>query len=198
MSTNAFGSPDLDLRPPEMKRSTMSCWVQECPHCGYCASRISDAFGGSSALLQGAVYWAQIRHPDYPPLANRFLCHAQLQEATGRWVPAGWSSLWAAWACDDATKDEAARECRRRAIRLFRAALERGEQVFHEQGGAEVILVDLLRRVEQMDEAEALAQAALRQAPGATIARCLQFERELIQRRDARVHQVGEAFPEVC
>lgn len=23
-STNTFGSPDLDLRPPEMKRSTMS------------------------------------------------------------------------------------------------------------------------------------------------------------------------------
>ena len=32
-STNAFGSPDLDLRPPMMKRGTMHLWVQECPSC---------------------------------------------------------------------------------------------------------------------------------------------------------------------
>ena len=34
MSTNAFGSPDLDLRPPPMERFTIDHWVQECPHCG--------------------------------------------------------------------------------------------------------------------------------------------------------------------
>ena len=30
-STNAFGSPDLDLRPPPMKRQTMAFWMQACP-----------------------------------------------------------------------------------------------------------------------------------------------------------------------
>ena len=35
MSTNSMGSPDLDLRPPEMQRSTMDSWVHECPGCGY-------------------------------------------------------------------------------------------------------------------------------------------------------------------
>jgi hypothetical protein len=33
-STNAFGSPDLDTRPPEMQRSTIFAWVQRCPECG--------------------------------------------------------------------------------------------------------------------------------------------------------------------
>ena len=41
-STNAFGSPDLDLRPPQMKRGTMPLWVQECPSCGYTAEDVSD------------------------------------------------------------------------------------------------------------------------------------------------------------
>ncbi len=30
MSTNAFGSPDLDLRPPEMERSTMGSILRGC------------------------------------------------------------------------------------------------------------------------------------------------------------------------
>ncbi len=34
-STNSFGSPDLDLRPPEMRRSTMWLWIQRCPCCNY-------------------------------------------------------------------------------------------------------------------------------------------------------------------
>ena len=34
-STNQMGAPDLDLRPPEMARSTMNTWTYECPHCSY-------------------------------------------------------------------------------------------------------------------------------------------------------------------
>ena len=41
-STNTFGSPDLDLRPAEMRRSTMPLWVQECPECGYVSKKVSD------------------------------------------------------------------------------------------------------------------------------------------------------------
>ncbi len=41
-STNSFGSPDLDTRPPEMKRSTLSLWIQRCPSCGYSSPDLSD------------------------------------------------------------------------------------------------------------------------------------------------------------
>ena len=47
-STNTFGAPDLDTRPPEMMRSTMDMWVQECPSCGYLS-------GGSEKLREGEV-----------------------------------------------------------------------------------------------------------------------------------------------
>jgi hypothetical protein len=37
MSTNSFGSPDLDQRSAEMERDTIHTWLQECPFCGYVA-----------------------------------------------------------------------------------------------------------------------------------------------------------------
>ena len=33
-STNSFGSPDLDLRPPQMQRGTMGEWIQK-ERCGF-------------------------------------------------------------------------------------------------------------------------------------------------------------------
>jgi endogenous inhibitor of DNA gyrase (YacG/DUF329 family) len=45
MSTNSFGSMDLDMRPPEMERSSMDLWLQECPHCGYVANSLETPIG---------------------------------------------------------------------------------------------------------------------------------------------------------
>jgi hypothetical protein len=41
-SSNRFGAPDLDTRPPEMMRSTIYSWIQACPYCDYCAPDISE------------------------------------------------------------------------------------------------------------------------------------------------------------
>jgi len=35
LSCCTFGSSDLDTRPSEMSRGTMSEWIQACPYCGY-------------------------------------------------------------------------------------------------------------------------------------------------------------------
>ena len=56
-STNTFGGgPDLDLRPPEMRRSTMPYWVQECPECGYISEEVSDPSDVSREWLQSEEY----------------------------------------------------------------------------------------------------------------------------------------------
>ena len=55
-STNSFGSPDLDLRPPEMQRSTMCFWVQRCPSCGYVASSIDDSTNATRDYLNSDDY----------------------------------------------------------------------------------------------------------------------------------------------
>ena len=51
-SSNAMGSPDLDLRPPEMQRSTMEWWLQECPACGYVAPDISESVASIKAIVE--------------------------------------------------------------------------------------------------------------------------------------------------
>ena len=51
-STNAFGSPDLDLRPPEMKRSALLKSIQYCGHCGYDVARRAGEFETACRLLE--------------------------------------------------------------------------------------------------------------------------------------------------
>ena len=40
MSTNEFGSPDLDLRPAPMRRTLVYHLIQHCPECGYTGNDI--------------------------------------------------------------------------------------------------------------------------------------------------------------
>src|SRR5436190_15836468 len=103
MSTNEFGSPDLDLRPAEMMRSTMNTWVQLCPHCGYCNHDI-DLPAKNSAILQSTRYRAALDNDAYPPLARRFLAYAvTLEESEPNGVADAYT--WAAWVCDDESRN---------------------------------------------------------------------------------------------
>lgn len=68
-STNEFGSPDLDTRPPEMRRSTIFAWVQRCPQCGYCACDVSKAPSQAEALVRSSEYIRQLSDSIYPELA---------------------------------------------------------------------------------------------------------------------------------
>lgn len=66
-STNRRGYSDLDGRPPEMQRSTMHYWLQECPTCLYCAYRIETAaaVGRAREIIESDDYllWTSRRHP---------------------------------------------------------------------------------------------------------------------------------------
>ena len=61
MSSNEFGSPDLDTRPPEMMRSTIFTWVQQCSRCGYCASNISINRPKAQDVIIGQEYKNQLK-----------------------------------------------------------------------------------------------------------------------------------------
>jgi hypothetical protein len=65
-STSAFGSMDLDTRPPELERSTIFAWVQRCPECGYCASDVSQAPRHAASLVRSSEYVEQLIDPTYP------------------------------------------------------------------------------------------------------------------------------------
>lgn len=193
-STNAFGSPDLDTRPPEMQRSTMPAWIQRCPSCGYCsrdAAKIDDRF---RPVIDGSAYHSQLADARYPELASTFICAAMLAEAIGRRDDAGWAYLHAAWTLDDANKDELARLCRGMAADGFLALLTEGHSFAQQPGASEAIVTDCLRRAGRGAEALQFVERALSQNYEDIIHKILALQRVLIQRGDTGRHLMKEAL----
>ena len=142
-STNAFGPSDLDSRPPEMARSTMRYWVEECPACRYAADDISAPAPVPASFLQSERYRTCDGAGFESPLAGRFyrlyLIQSELQDTT----EAFWSILHCAWACDDYEDADNAKRCREEAARLADRLIFSGDGDMEE---LMVIRADLLRR----------------------------------------------------
>ena len=111
-STNAFGSPDLDLRPPEMERSTMRLWVQECPDCGYVAVDIEEKPIVSRQYLQTEEYRSCEGRQLMSDLAKRFYKEYMLERNGNKTDSALHPIICAAWASDDIKDVVGAKECR--------------------------------------------------------------------------------------
>lgn len=186
-STNTMGAPDLDLRPAEMQRSTMSTWTQYCPTCGLVADDLTEAKGDVSGVLQSAIYRRILTDAGLPPLASRFWCAALIHEATGSMMDAFRSMLCAAWAADDANADELARECRRHAV----------DHVTPYEGAdmnMRIRLLDVTRRAALWDKADGMVEALSREELPGVLPKIVAFEAQLISARDDRCYRVDDAL----
>ncbi|MBO4868383.1 MAG: hypothetical protein J5585_01590 [Clostridia bacterium] len=112
-STNCFGSSDLDTRPPEMKRSTMDFWVQECPKCGFVSGRIDDSTSITPEFLESSSYKTCDELSFNSKLASRFYRQYMIKAYENNEREAFFALLHAAWACDDMNDTENAAYCRR-------------------------------------------------------------------------------------
>lgn len=195
-STNAFGSSDLDTRPPEMKRSTIFAWVQRCPECGYCASDISKAPSQAATLVHSPEYARQLTDSTFPELANGFLCKALIDESAADYAAAAWALIHAAWACDDAEKPEPAKTCRSKAIDLIEKVLANGQQVAEQDGADTAIRVDLLRRAGRLIEARHLISTKRPASTEDIISKMLDFQYVLLAKGDETCHTIAEALGE--
>lgn len=193
-STNAFGSPDLDTRPPEMQRSTIFAWVQRCSICGYCAPDVSVASPGVQAVVSGKEYRTQLNDPTYPGLTNSFLCKAILDRESKDFAAATWALIHAAWACDDSIQTEPAERCRRRAADMLVLAEAHNQRVADQIGAGTAILVDLLRRSGQMDDARKTIVERRAGIEEDTIVRVLNFQKLLIDKDDTSCRTIAEAL----
>ena len=192
-STNTFGSPDLDTRPPEMMRSTMPFWVQKCPHCGYCAPDISAGSEAARDIVETDVYRAQVSDDRFPQLANRFLCAALVFEVSGKLAEAGWAAVRAAWACDDAGTDDGARLYREKALASLADVRERGQVFARDAASEDAVLADLYRRTGQFERVEVLCRERLAQQPGELLGMVLRFQLDLASRDDVACYTVEDA-----
>jgi hypothetical protein len=191
-STNSFGSPDLDLRPPEMQRSTMPHWIQRCPTCGYCAASIAEGPEIAKEIVRSPDYLAQRDDPAFPWLADNFLCSSLIQAADSKESAAGWDALHAAWTCDDQAAEKA-EFCRRKAIVLFIAARAKGQPFAKERTTEDLLLADLYRRSTQFDEVEGVCANGLAQRPHQLMAVVFLAQRQLARGRDSKRYTVADA-----
>ena len=194
-STNSMGSPDLDTRPPPMQRSTIWAWVQRCDSCGYCASNLDHAPDEARDVIHGQAYRQQLNNPDYPELANSFLCKYLIEFESGLYAHATWSLVHASWACDDAGSSEQASECRRKAAKMLRLAEKKDQKVTgHDHKWAEIpLLVDLLRRADEIQEARKAIPGEIEEIKGDIIYSILKFQHDLLEKKDTTCHTIGDA-----
>ena len=142
LSTNRFGAPDLDFRPPEMMRSTMCWWVQECPHCGYVAEDLEEKADVTDAWLRSDEYTGCNGICFCSELAERFYKDYLIKLRSFREKHAFYAALHAAWSCDDAGDTRQAIYCRTLALDVI-CRMEKAEKA---NENLLLIKADLLRR----------------------------------------------------
>jgi hypothetical protein len=180
-------APDLDLRPGEPVRSTMSRWLQACPHCGYAAPDIAEAHPAGAQAVAAAPYRALIADTAHPVLARRFLAWAHVLEETGALHAAAEATLHAAWVADDLNRDDLARQWRREAVALWRS----GPALDAEQS---VRVIDALRRAGDFAEAGGAAEALAAINPPEAVAQVTALEARLITAEDTGRHSIASAL----
>lgn len=192
-STNRFGSPDLDTRPPEMMRSTIRFWVQHCPSCGHCAPDVAEKMFGTLDTIQSNAYQSQLQDETFPTHANTFLCWAMIQAHAGEHLGAAWSTIHAAWICDDENEKAAAKQCRTKAISLFEDAIEKNLPISQQVGMEYALLADLHRRNGNFEVVDDLVEKGMSRKPDAILQSILAFQKVLADNKDAGCYTVAQA-----
>jgi hypothetical protein len=183
-STDSPGPPDLDTRPAETMRSSLQFWILECPNCRYAAPSIATAAAGAAEL---------VRKNEYQAIKCRFQRHSWLLAQLGHYADAGWVSLHAAWMADDAEDAGRARECRGRAVELWKTGKRHGQDFMETTEQEFALVADVLRRRGEFEEALQTCMAGLNeQNLTPLIEDALRFQLTLISRRDTAAHTMGE------
>ena len=186
-STSSFGAPDLDLRPPPLKRFTLDHWVHECPFCGYVAAEIDEPTTVDNEFLRTEEYRNCDGHRFREPMACLFYRQSMIAKHDGKTGDAFHALLHAAWVCDDARDRESAAECRRLAIPLVSELIDGGEGNVDTMG---LIRADLMRRAGLFAEMEAM-YASVRYSDK-LMKRILAFQRKLAKRKDTEAYRVSD------
>jgi hypothetical protein len=201
MSTNAFGSADLDLRPPPMKRHTMHTWVRRCQKCSCC---FADGTQGNDLNLEkidSEAYRQVGQDSNLPELAKDFIRYAIIRyghdDQTEAW-------LNAAWVCDDEENEPEARKCRKKAYDILADNYESGryqlyaDYVGNPEKGLQAL--DLLRRSQHFELAQqkidkiTLAIADSSEPNKEIMKSIVCFQAEKIDAQDARLYTIRDAI----
>lgn len=149
MSTNAMGYADLDLRPPEMQRSTMYQTTTMC-YCGNVFESIP--IGGSKELVESENY-QNCDGIEFDSSKAIMFYRAYLidKESNPDDLLSNFSHILSAvWACDDFDNKNASK-MREMAIDLINQIIE-GDEYQERKNDYLLIKADLLRRSAKFEE----------------------------------------------
>jgi hypothetical protein len=146
-------------------------------------------------MIEDPEYVSQLCDPDYPALANSFLCKGIIEENSANYVKSAWSYIHAAWACDDAEVNDPAKVCRIKAVSMIQNAIESGQKLT-DDGSDTAVQVDLLRRSGRFKEAQELIATKQSEITNNIILQALAFEEKLISIGDEACHTISEAMGE--
>ena len=185
-STSTLDYPDLDLRPAPMQRSTMFAWLQECPHCGYVASKLENELEVPADLLKTDAYLTCEGYDFKSDLSRRFYRHYLISKAENDYGSEFLSLLHCAWTCDD-NDDELAVEMRKMALQSLNKIVPKSEG---EKNYLQIIKVDLLRRTLQFDKVISEFKDVIMQEKIQND--IITFQIELAMKKDSECHNVKE------
>jgi hypothetical protein len=188
MSSNSFGSPDLDQRPPGMFRSTVGDWLQECPYCGYVAPSIDKGDARARSFVETLEFRAASLDPLGDPASRRFLVRAAQDAYYGDRRSAFLNTLCAAWVADD-TKGQLSEAA---TLRLRAAAHLEGQPI--KSIDTRLLLLDVLRRAAQWQAAETLAREMAVENLGHPFAEIVAFHRGKIEAKDSGRYTIARAL----
>lgn len=187
MSSNSFGSPDLDQRPPGMFGSTIDDWLQECPHCGYVAPVIDKGDERARSFVTTSEFRTISRDPSADSEIRRFLVRAAHDVYCGDPESAFLNTLCAAWIADDRKRlSDAA------AFRLKAASYLDRDRV--KSIDTRLILLDVLRRASRWEAAEALADQMAAEELESPFAEIVAFHRSKVEAKDNGRYTIAEAL----
>ncbi|MBQ6098554.1 MAG: hypothetical protein IJL02_01665 [Methanobrevibacter sp.] len=125
-----------------MQRSTMFAWLQECPHCGYVASKLENELEVPADLLKTDEYLTCEGNDFKSELSKRFYRHYMISKAEKDYGSEFLSLLHCAWTCDN-SDDELAVKMRKMALPPLDKIVPQSDE---EKNSLLLIKVDLLRR----------------------------------------------------
>lgn len=177
-------APDLDMRPGEPARSTLSRWVAVCRSCGAAAPDLSALPATVGTIVRSAEY-RTLAEPD-PPGTLPFRRWALLCQGQGDRNGEAEALLQAAWAADDVGADAAATALRQIVAALWESAADTRVALRR---------LDVLRRAGLFEDAGRCAEGIADHPLDDTARAVLTFQRGRIAAGDRARHSIGSALP---
>jgi hypothetical protein len=199
-STNTFGSADLDLRPPPMKRDTLHTWVKRCSECDCCFQTGLEGNDLNLEIMDTEKYQRVGKDHTLPELAKDFIRLGMLLQRLEKK-----SSAWlhAAWVCDDAESKTQASRCRKKAYDLIAENYETGRHQhsadYIGNPGPGLLALDLLRRSQHFELAQQkidkvkIAVGETTDPDKEVMQAVVRFQAEKIGTQDAHTYTIRDA-----